>query len=127
MPGVSIAVLEQRVPGPSLSQMCAGHGSLEVWVPLEGALPGWWVEGGLETQTGLCRSSLKETDIRGWGKEVGNLSICWRKGLGVRRMWEKWGGACWKNSSSEEEGEDEGLSERRGASWNGLLPARLTF
>ena len=43
MPGVSIAVLEQRVLGPSLSQMCAGRGSLEVWVPLEGAVPEWRV------------------------------------------------------------------------------------
>lgn len=67
MPGVSIAVLERRVPGPSLSQMCAGHGSLEVWVPLEGALPGYWVEGGLETQTGLCGSSLKERQTLGAG------------------------------------------------------------
>ena len=42
-PGVSIAVLEQRAPGPSLSQMCAGRGTLEVWVPLEGAVPEWRV------------------------------------------------------------------------------------
>lgn len=68
--------------GPSaqpVSDVCWAW-QFEVWVPRGDSLPGYWVEGGLE-QTWLCGSSEGETDIRGWGKEVGNLSICWRKGL----------------------------------------------
>ena len=85
------------------------------------------VEGGLETQTGCWGPFLKERQTLGPGARKWVPVYMLEERIGVRRIWEKWGGARWKSSASEEEGEDEGLSERRRASWNGLPPTPRTI
>ena len=80
------------------------------------------MEGGLETQTGHWGSFLKERQTLGAGARRWVPVYMLEERIGVGRIWEKWGGALWKSSTSEEEGEDEGLSRGEGPLGKVSLP-----